>query len=390
MTRNVAAECCPDSTPPPHLQVPRLIYGDFMVPGADPRVYSEIQDMDKLVRMVEEYLEDYNAMSNAPMKLVMFLDAVEHVARVCRVIRLPLGNALLLGVGGSGRQSLTRLAASMEGYDVFQIEIAKNYGQAEWKDDLKRVLKRAGVHGKDTVFLFTDTQIVKEAFLEDINNILNSGEVPNLMGVDDAEEIAAAMKPLMSAAGMPITKLSLQAYFVYRVRSNLHLVLCFSPIGDAFRQRLRMFPSLVNCCTIDWFREWPDDALRSVASSFYADAELDTPQHPTLSQGIILACVGIHQSVERKSKKFFDELRRFNYVTPTSYLELLTTFLKLLAEKRTSIVDTKRRLEIGLEKLLSTAAQVEVMQQELKDLQPVLERTAKEVRCTLAHPSLPG
>jgi dynein heavy chain, axonemal len=64
--------------------------------------------------VVEEYLEDYNSVSNAPMKLVMFLDAIEHVARVTRVIRLPLGNALLLGVGGSGRQSLTRLAAFME------------------------------------------------------------------------------------------------------------------------------------------------------------------------------------------------------------------------------------------------------------------------------------
>lgn len=139
----------------------RLIYGDFMVPGADPRVYAQITDMNKLVRVVEEYLEDYNSVSNAPMKLVMFLDAIEHVSRVTRVIRLPLGNALLLGVGGSGRQSLSRLAAYMEEYDIFQIEIAKGYGQNEWRDDLKRVLKMAGCEGKSTVFLFTDTQIVQ-------------------------------------------------------------------------------------------------------------------------------------------------------------------------------------------------------------------------------------
>ncbi len=76
--------------------------------------------------------------------------------------------------------------------------------------------------------------------------------MPNLLGNDDMEAIGAAMRPLMMAAGLPITKQGIYSYFVNRVRSNLHLVLCFSPIGDAFRQRLRMFPSLVNCCTIDW------------------------------------------------------------------------------------------------------------------------------------------
>jgi dynein heavy chain len=116
--------------------------------------------------VVEESLEDYNSVSTAPMKLVLFLDAIEHVSRVARVVRLPLGNALLLGVGGSGRQSLTRLATYLEEFDLFQIEIAKGYGKNEWRDDLKKVLMMAGMDGKDTVFLFTDTQIVMESFLE--------------------------------------------------------------------------------------------------------------------------------------------------------------------------------------------------------------------------------
>ena len=71
--------------------------------------------------MSEYYLEQYNGISNAPMNLVLFLDAIEHVSRICRVIRLPLGNALLLGVGGSGRQSLTRLATFVEEYEIFQV-----------------------------------------------------------------------------------------------------------------------------------------------------------------------------------------------------------------------------------------------------------------------------
>ncbi len=105
-----------------------------------------------------------------------------------------------------------------------------------------------------------------------------------------------------------------------RVRSNLHMVLCFSPVGEAFRQRLRMFPSLVNCCTIDWFREWPNEALTSVARNFYADLELGSAADGSAADGaakaderlagVIDACVFIHQSVERKSKKYYEELRR--------------------------------------------------------------------------------
>ena len=73
-----------------------------------------------MIGVMEEFLEDYNQVNTAQMKLVLFLDAVQHVCRISRIIRQPLGNALLLGVGGSGRQSLSRLATHM--LVMFQIQ----------------------------------------------------------------------------------------------------------------------------------------------------------------------------------------------------------------------------------------------------------------------------
>jgi len=357
----------------------RLMYGDYLIPGADPKIYTKVTDFEGLKRIMDESLDDYNQIANTPMKLVLFLDAIEHVSRVARVIRLPLGNALLLGVGGSGRQSLTRLATYMEDFEFFQIEIAKGYGKNEWRDDLKKVLMMAGAEGKDTVFLFADTQIVMEAFLEDINNILNSGEVPNLWGNDDVEAISAALRPVMQGKDMVITKMTIHNFFISRVRSMLHCVLAMSPIGEAFRNRLRMFPSLVNCCTIDWFFEWPMEALISVAHHFLADLETGDGDRDTVIDGIVKSCVNVHQSVEKASKRFYDELRRYNYVTPTSYLELLTTFMRLLGEKKDEIETTRHRLQVGLDKLNTTAKEVGIMEKELVDLQPILTKTAKEV-----------
>ena len=221
-----------------------LFYGDFMTPtDEDFRPYEEVQDLKALQGRIEEYLTEFNANSRAPMNLVMFMFACEHVSRISRVLRMPGGNALLVGVGGSGRQSVSRLAAFMAGATVKQIEISKNYGNIEWREDLKIVLRDAGTADAPVVFLFSDTQIKRETMVEDINNILNSGEVPNLFPNDEKVAICELVRPfakeVFGRAAQDMTQIALYSFFITRVRSNLHIVLAFSPIGDAFRDRLR-------------------------------------------------------------------------------------------------------------------------------------------------------
>jgi len=69
------------------------------------------------------------------------------------------------------------------------MEMQKVYKDSIWKDDLKKLLKQTGSRCMPSVFLLQDNQILKESQLEDINNILNSGDVNNLMAVEDYEEI---------------------------------------------------------------------------------------------------------------------------------------------------------------------------------------------------------
>ena len=354
-----------------------VVYSDFMIPGADPKVYEEIADHTTLQTTIEEYLVEYNSESKQPMPLVMFGDALLHVSKIARVLRQPSGHSLLLGVGGSGRQSLTRLATYISQYKIYQIEIAKGYGMNEWRENLKECLLYAGVENKPIVFLFNDTQIINEAMLEDINGILNSGDVPNLYNAEDLEAIATACKPDCARKRIPPTKLNIFSQYLFKIKNNVHVVLCMSPLGDAFRNRLRKFPSIVNCCTIDWFMEWPDDALQSVAARFIAGANFGVSQE--IENNLITFFKYLHQSIERASEDFLLKMRRHFYVTPTSYLELLSTYDRVLNQKRVEVGTLRDRLKIGVDKLLSTEKAVNELQDQLKEMQPVLEKTQVEV-----------
>jgi len=194
----------------------------------------------------------------------MFLDACDHVSRIQRIIRQPLGNAFLLGVGGSGRQSLARLATFIANQKVFQIEVIKGYGMGNWREDIKTVLMQAGVENKPTSFVFVDTQIINEQMLEDINNILNGGDVPNLYRPEDLEPIQKVGKDECMEKGIAITKMNMFMAYLGRIVKNIHMIVAMSPLGEVFRARLRNFPSLVTCSTLDWFSEWPEEALLGV------------------------------------------------------------------------------------------------------------------------------
>jgi dynein heavy chain, axonemal len=97
-------------------------------------------------------------------------------------------------VGGSGRQSLSRISCFLANQKVFQIEVTKSYTMRTWLDNMRQLLMEAGTENKSICFLFVDTQIINEQMLEDINNILNSGDITNLYGDKELEEITSSCK----------------------------------------------------------------------------------------------------------------------------------------------------------------------------------------------------
>eukprot|EP00770_Monocercomonoides_exilis_P008083 MONOS_8041.1-p1 / transcript=MONOS_8041.1 / gene=MONOS_8041 / organism=Monocercomonoides_exilis_PA203 / gene_product=dynein haevy chain 9, inner dynein arm 5 / transcript_product=dynein haevy chain 9, inner dynein arm 5 / location=Mono_scaffold00292:32264-47119(-) / protein_length=4951 / sequence_SO=supercontig / SO=protein_coding / is_pseudo=false len=392
-----------------------------------PRPYEEIGDIKQLQNVLQSALAEYNTMiasrKQKEADLVFFEEAVEHVARLTRILRQSGGHALLVGVGGCGKQSLARLAAFISGCGCFEISLTKNYGHNEFREDLRKLYMQSGAEGKSIVFLLSDMQIVSEAFLEDVNCILSSGEVPGLF---DFQQREVAIKKLRACAGsdgnVPNSPEMAMQFLIDRARERLHIILCMSPIGDAFRRRCRMFPSLVNCCTIDWISSWPPRALHSVSLKYLSQAPLGQDplslQKPSLGSScsftlaspaganhsesaasfplsassasinciatplverIAETCVEIHTSIEEASERFFQETKRKTYITPALFLEMVRLFLDLIGEKMAELKEQIEKYEGGMTIIRETQRSVRTMKEELKRMEPMLVQQKEQI-----------
>jgi len=334
----------------------------------DSPIYEAVPSYEVLKKKLDEELAAHND-TNAVMELVLFQQAMEHVTRISRIIGLPRGNAMLVGVGGSGKQSLARLASFICQYEIFQISVTASYGVNDFKENLLALYIKTGLKTTPVTFLMTDGQIVQERFLVYINDYLSCGFIPDLMTPEDKDVMCNGVRNECKAAGILDTPENLWDYFIDKVRRYLHFCLCFSPVGDKFRIRARNFPALINNTVIDWFQPWPHEALLSVAGFFLKDiANISDEVRENMRHHMAF----VHLAVTDASVQYLEQDRRYNYTTPKSYLELISLYKALLAEKRSDLQNQRERLESGVAKIAQASAQVADLQVNLKQEQIIV------------------
>lgn len=369
-----------------------LVYTNF-VHGSMDRAYLPLPTYQKLRHVLDSKLTEYTE-SNPMMDLVLFEQAMLHVSRICRIIQNPGGHAMLVGVGGSGKQSLCRLAAYINDFQVKQLPISSTFRVEELKEELKGLYTSTGVKGNRIVFLLTDSHIADEEFLVHINAIVTSGWIADLFSKEEVDGILGSIASSAKAEGIVDTPEARLGYFMSRVQKNLRVVLAFSPVGDAFRIRARRFPGLINCTVIDQFHPWPRDALISVAERFLEDVELNITAEEysgttdegggpathgvdttTMRRSLAIHMAQQHLSVAKMSEHYLKTQQRHNYVTPKSYLELISLFKYLLGIKRSGLQRQTDRLDVGLSTLRKTSQDVTELR---KDLKLTLERAEEK------------
>ncbi|XP_045502201.1 dynein axonemal heavy chain 10 [Colias croceus] len=363
-----------------------LLFGDYRnaLDEEEVRYYEDLLDYEAVYFLFQEILDEYNERVGK-MSVVLFEDCLEHLTRAHRILRTDRGNAMIIGVGGSGKKSICRLAAFAAGCEMFEITVTRNYNENTFKDDMKRMYNQLGVDGKPTVFLFTAAQILEEGFLEFINNILMIGMIPALFGDDEKDAIINAVRNESSEAGYGVAKDAVWNFFCNKCANNLHVVLSMSPSGDILRNRCRSFPGLVNNTTIDWQFPWPKQALLAVANVFLADVEKIPEEFRPI---IVEHVVHVHMSVARYSAEFLLRLRRNNYVTPKHYMDFLTNYLSLLNEKDAFIVAQCERLIGGLAKIEEANVQLEDLNAKLAVQKVIVAEQTKECEILLKEISV--
>ena len=134
-----------------------FLYGDFL--KNDERIYQQFTNSKQLISVLSDYQMRSNMCGNATKQIVFFKEAVEHICRACRVLRQQGGHMLLIGIDGTGKDTIIELAAFISNCNVFKLHMKKGYNYNDFRDDLKNVFKLTGIQRKKLVFFVADKDI---------------------------------------------------------------------------------------------------------------------------------------------------------------------------------------------------------------------------------------
>lgn len=226
---------------------------DFDAALARPMFYSSWLSKDTR-RVGREELKDFLSQrlrvfyeEELDVQLVVFDEVLDHILRIDRVLRQPMGHLLLVGDSGAGKTVLSKFVSWMNGLNIFQIKAHSRYGMEDFNEDLRAVMRRVGVDGERVCFIFDESNVLASGFIEAINALLASGEVPGLF---DGEEYTALMSAVRDSAirdGIILdTEEEVWRHFTSIVQRNLHVVFTVNPSGGDWKNRSTTSPALFN------------------------------------------------------------------------------------------------------------------------------------------------
>lgn len=353
-----------------------LLYSCWLSRNYVPVTREELQDYvsARLKGFYEEELD---------VKLVLFDQMLDHVLRIDRIYRQSQGHLLLIGTAGAGKTTLSRFVAWLNGLSVFQLKVHSKYTAADFDEDMRTVLRRAGCRNEKLCFIMDESNMLDTGFLERLNTLLANGEVPGLFEGDEHTTLMTQIKEGAQRQGLILDSHDeLYKWFTQQVMRNLHVVFTMNPSGSGLRERASTSPALFNRCVLNWFGDWSENALYQVGSELTRTMDLDrtdyegsvrltpscelVPSQPTYRDAVVNTLCLVHKTVQKFNEMETKKGHRVMACTPRHFLDFIKQFMSLFHEKRSDLEEEKIHLNIGLNKISETEEQVKELQKSLK------------------------
>jgi dynein heavy chain 1 len=326
--------------------------------------------------------------------LVVFDEVLEHILRIDRVLRQPMGHLLLVGDSGAGKTVLSKFVSWMNGLNIYQIKAHSRYGMEDFCEDLRTVMRRVGVDGEKICFIFDESNILSSGFLEAMNALLASGEVPGLFEGDEYNALISACRDSAARDGVILnSEEELYRRFTSIVQRNLHVVFTINPSGGDWKNRSTTSPALFNRCVVDWFGTWGNKAMGEVGKEFTLRLDMGDAESAGgswgigdgevlmarvsevfvgaasggLRQAIVAALVDMHNTAKETAEDGAAQASSITrtFLSPRDYLTLIQNFVSSLNKRREEVEDEQLHVNAGLEKLRQTQENVAELRQSL-------------------------
>ena len=310
-----------------------------------------------------------------------------------------MGHCLLIGDSGSGKTVLSKFVAWMNGLNIFQIKAHSKYTLENFNEDLRHVMRRVGVDGEKVCFIFDESNALGSGFLEAMNALLASGEVPGLFEGDDYTALMNSFRDASNRGGVIAdSEEELWRRFINIVQRNLHVVFTMNPSGGEWKNRATTSPALFNRTVVNWVGTWSAKAMAEVGKEFTMRLDMGDSEHVGASWGIgdgesIMNVVseafsgtgGLRQAVvaalvemHRITKETAEECASSSssacrtYLSPRDYLALIHNFVSCVNKQREKVEDEQLHVNAGMSKLKQTQENVAELKVALNSKKTVL------------------
>ncbi|SCP04556.1 dynein heavy chain, putative [Plasmodium ovale] len=387
--------------------------------GSHDKCYDLCKDMEQLTSFLTEELEEYNNFYN--LNIVLFNDAIKHICKLIRIVDNIKSHALLLGIGGCGKTTISKFSSYLSSKVFFEMDFSAQCTDNDVKKYIQNIFYKCAIKNEDIILFLRESKI-HDSFFVYVNEYMCSNNIIDLYTKEERDYVIQNFRNMAKSEGIEDNDSSIFDYYIRKVNTNLHFVLCFSPTSNNFRDKSNNFQCILNYTMIDIYENWESDSLmcvgRKYVSNLYmnvntgdiilegeaaavsmvetvrTEGEIEAKEAAeATSHGKSLSDVGLPRADEYVNLKgvvieylkecyedlldiasyYYTQERSHIYVTPKLFLESIKTYHIMLQKNITNISNKMDMLKNGITKMNETSANVENIKNCLKEKKKVSE-----------------